>query len=42
MWIMDKSEEKPGPVTSSQRIVAGVVFLAVAGIFGVLFAGAGG
>jgi len=36
------SMEKPGPVTSCQRVVAGVVFIAVLGIFGVLLAGAHG
>ena len=34
------SMQKPGPVTSCQRIVAGVVFVAVLGVFGVLSAGA--
>jgi hypothetical protein len=36
------SMQKPGPVTSCQRVVAGVVFIAVLGIFGVLLAGAHG
>ena len=42
MWIVANSVEKLGPVTSCQRAVAGVIFLAVAGIFGILFAGASG
>jgi hypothetical protein len=40
--VVKEPEEKLEPVTPRARAVASVVFLAVAGIFGVLFAGASG